>query len=123
MRKAARQAATWVSSSEKSIAGAEWVSAPIETKSTPVAAICRTLRRLTPPLASNFTFPFPIATASRIWVPAHVVEQDHLHARDFEQGADLIEVVGFHFDLQPGPFLADALDRALSRASPLRARR
>src|SRR4030095_7957481 len=41
------------SSSEKSIAGAECVSAPTEIKSTPVAAIAGTLLRVTPPLASN----------------------------------------------------------------------
>src|SRR5438034_1173532 len=51
-------------SSEKSIARAECVSAPTEMKSTPVAAICGTVSRVTPPLASNFTLPAPIETAS-----------------------------------------------------------
>src|SRR5437868_8597648 len=58
-----------VSSSERSIAGAEWVSAPTEMKSTPVAAMRRTVFKFTPPLASNFTFRFrPRAIASRISV-------------------------------------------------------
>lgn len=44
-------------SSDRSIAGAEWVSAPTEMRSTPVSAMARTRSRLTLPLASSRTRP------------------------------------------------------------------
>ena len=43
--------------------GAEWVSAPTEMKSTPVAAIARTVSRFTPPDASVRHLPAVISTA------------------------------------------------------------
>jgi len=48
-----------------STARAECVSAPAETKSTPVAAIARTVFKFTPPLASVLARPFTIFTAAR----------------------------------------------------------
>ena len=49
-------------SRERSRAGAECVSAPTETKSTPVPAISRTVSSVTPPLASSFARPSTRAT-------------------------------------------------------------
>ena len=42
-------------SREKSMARAEWVSAPTLIHCTPVSAMARTVSRWTPPLASNWT--------------------------------------------------------------------
>src|SRR6185295_10519975 len=50
-------------SMETSRARAECVSAPIETKSTPVSAIARTLSSVTPPEASSLARPSVSATA------------------------------------------------------------
>src|SRR5512133_3170265 len=50
-------------SMETSSARAEWVSAPIETKSTPVSAIARTFSSVTPPEASSLARPPVSATA------------------------------------------------------------
>src|SRR5207247_9081184 len=50
-------------SMETSRACAEWVSAPIETKSTPVSAIARTFSSVTPPEASSLALPPVSATA------------------------------------------------------------
>src|SRR5664279_5496764 len=54
------------SSIEISIARAEWVRAPTEMISTPVAAISRTVSRFTPPEASISALPAIMATASRM---------------------------------------------------------
>ena len=48
-----------------STARAECVRAPTEMKSTPVAAIARTVFKFTPPLASVLARPFTIFTACR----------------------------------------------------------
>ena len=47
------------------MAAAEWVSAPRETKSTPVRAISARLSRVMPPLASSRARPAACATAAR----------------------------------------------------------
>src|SRR5262245_17259724 len=54
-------------SSPISAAGAEWVRAPTEMKSTPLSAIARTVARVTPPLASVLQRPFTSLTAFRSW--------------------------------------------------------
>src|SRR5262249_60580524 len=51
-------------SSEKSSPPAEWVSAPRDTKSTPVWAPADRLSRLTPPLASSRAAPLVRLTAA-----------------------------------------------------------
>src|SRR3954452_24857169 len=53
-------------SRETSRERAEWVSAPIEMKSTPVSAIERMVSSVTPPEASSVARPAVIATASRM---------------------------------------------------------
>src|SRR5690242_14763632 len=50
---------------ERSSAGALWVRAPTDTKSTPVAAMALTVSRVTPPLASSSARPSTSATAWR----------------------------------------------------------
>ena len=50
-------------SSARFSAGAEWVSAPTEMRSTPVSAIARTVSSVTPPDASVSARPEAMATA------------------------------------------------------------
>ncbi len=50
---------------ERSSAGAECVSAPIDSHSTPVSASSRSVCRVTPPLASSVARPSTCATAAR----------------------------------------------------------
>ena len=50
---------------DRSSAGALWVSAPTETKSTPVLATSRSVSSVTPPLASSSARPATCATAAR----------------------------------------------------------
>src|SRR5882724_10946676 len=52
---------------DRSSAGAEWVSAPIETHSTPVSARALSVSSVTPPLASSCARPATCATAARSW--------------------------------------------------------
>ena len=81
-----------------SSAGAEWVSAPTEIRSTPVAAIAATLSSVTPPDASNSARPAVMATAFRKSATVHVVEQHDVGA-GLERLRQLVE--RRHFDLDP----------------------
>ena len=74
------------SSMLRSSAGAEWVSAPTEMKSTPVAAISATLSSVIPPDASSSRAAPPAASrsgdrGSRAARRRHVVEQQPVGAR------------------------------------------
>ncbi len=51
--------------SDRSSAGAEWVSAPTETKCTPVLAAARIVSSVIPPLASSVARPPTCSTARR----------------------------------------------------------
>ncbi len=61
--------------SDRSSAGAECVSAPTDTQSTPVLAAARIVSSVMPPLASSVARPATCATASRSSAGRHVVEQ------------------------------------------------
>ena len=82
-----------------SSAGAEWVSAPTEIRSTPVAAISATLSSVTPPEASNSARPAVMATAFRRSAIVHVVEQHDVGA-GLERLRQLVERRHFDLDAQ-----------------------
>ena len=89
------------SSSATSAAGAEWVSAPIEIRCTPVSATARTLARWTPPLASSSARAAQARRDRAAASTAAVVEQQEVGARlDGGQRVGL----RLHLDLhaQPG---------------------
>ncbi len=98
-------------------AGAECVSAPTETKSTPVPATPRTLSRVIPPEASR------VATGPWAWAAgisrrdrgaelrnAHVVEKQAVGS-GVERVRDLPGVAALDLDLALGIGLASASDR------------
>ena len=67
-------------SSATSAAGAEWVSAPIEMRCTPVSAMRRTFSRRTPPETSSRTRSRRRSRHFADRVEAHVVEQQRVGA-------------------------------------------
>jgi hypothetical protein len=66
----------------------------------PVAAICGTVSSVTPPLASNCTRPSPSCTASRSSAGRHIIEQDHIHTREREKAAHLLQCIGLQLHAQ-----------------------
>ena len=93
--------------------GAEWVSAPTEMKSTPVAATSATFSSVTPArgLERRSRCRPALArhlTAARSSSALHVVEQQPVGA-GVQRLAHLVEVAALDLDLEPGrPSLARA---------------
>ena len=87
------------SSSETSRERAEWVSAPTETKSTPVSAISRTVSSETPPEASSVALPCDELDGFAHERRRHVVEQDLLRAGG-ERLAHVVQRLGLDLDRQ-----------------------
>ena len=79
----------------------EWVSAPTEMKSTPVAATSRARSRVRPPEASRVARPAVIRDRLGHRRDVHVVEQD-LGAARVEELAQLVEVGDLDLDPQVG---------------------
>ena len=89
----------------------EWVSAPTEMKSTPVAATSRARSKVSPPDASSFARPAVMPDRLGHHVGGHVVEQDLL-AAGVEQLAELVEVGHLDLDAEVG---VGAADRVVGR--------
>ena len=109
------------SSSEKSIAGAECVSAPTEMKSTPVSAIPRTVCRFTPPLASKLTLPGPHRHRLRHFRQRHIIQQHHVDPLDREKAAHLLKGIRLHLHAHAGVLRAK-LARPPRASAPARPR-
>ena len=84
----------------------EWVSAPTEMKSTPVAATSRARSKVSPPEASSVARPRGDADRLGHHLGGHVVEQDLL-AAGVEQLAELVEVGDLDLDPEVGVGRAD----------------
>ena len=97
-------------SSETSRERAEWVSAPTETKSTPVSAISRTVSSVTPPEASSVARPAIERDGLAHQRRRHVVEQDRVGA-GVERLAHLVERLGLDLDREARSACAQPLDR------------
>ena len=67
----------------------------------------------------EFYLPLPDRDCFAHLRAAHVVEEDHFHAFNFQKRANLIEVIGFDLDAQIGTLGPHALDR---RGQPTEAR-
>ena len=88
----------------------EWVSAPTEMKSTPVAATSRARSRVSPPDASSVARPPVMRTASAI-VSVGMLSSRISVAAGVEQLAQLVEVGDLDLDPQVGVGRADRVVR------------
>ena len=104
-------------SRDRSSAGAEWVSAPTEMYSTPVAAISATFSRVIPPEASSFAPPVASrsATAARM-SSGPMLSRRSRSALGRERLADLVEVCALDLHRESGARRARGLDRRVDAA-------